>query len=167
MLNASNRYQGVAEPTVMQSLLLSVITFHVYLSVIAACKISKVHVKVQQLLRWRRSQRWRRLGFFRILKRISFTVRCSTYQVVRLPAGKSKKCHSPTMAKHPVIILMIIFLAFMQSMRYGVLFLSHEELYIMIAEYAIAHVSGFQYWFDYYLDHGQDLYLGVKLLRDL
>ena len=109
-----------------------------------------------------------RLGFFRILKRISLRYGALPIRLrVRLPLASLKNATQIFYSGKTdlVIILMIIFLAFMQSMRYGVLFLS-RRISIMIAEYAIKIVSGFQYWFDY-LDHGQDPHQGKTLRGSL
>ena len=132
VLNASNRYQGVAEPTVMQSLLLSGNYLSCLLagSVIAACKISKVHVKGATIITLAPLAT---LAAFGILQNTKANILYGTvlylsgFLSVYLLASPKKmplKFFFYSAAKLiVVIILLIFFLAFMQSMRYGVLFL--------------------------------------------
>ena len=169
--NASDRYKGIAEPTIIQSVLLAGNYFSCLLggAILAASHIENagksknvvfVALPILTLIAF---------GLFQNTKAnilYGGALYFSGYLSIRIlgPNPNLKLVDIGKLIFKGAMLLSVVLLLLiaMQSMRYGVLFLSGEEIYTMIVEYAFAHVSGFQFWFDFYYDEHGRLYFGAK-----
>lgn len=168
--NASDRYRGIAEPTILQSLLLSANYF--------SCLLAGFFVASRPLIGHEQRYKYIYAGIpivmlliFGLIQNTKASILygavlyISANLATRLLVSDEEPNYRLAVIygiKGLVVLMLVFFLmVLMQSMRYGVLFLDASEIYTMLVEYALGHVSGFQYWFDHYYV-SDDLLLGTK-----
>lgn len=163
--NAGARYQGEYEPTITQSILISINYFSCLLCG-SFCASLNLHgrfflrhkllliLPVFSVLSFGLLQNTKASLFYSILLLVA------GYMPIKLFIGQSISRYyfraKFILACGFILVISITFLSFMQGMRFGTSFLSYDQTITMLIEYSLGHCSGFCYWFDHYYCNGLD-----------
>lgn len=169
--NAAERYQGIAEPSVVLSLL---VAFNYFACLLAGA--FNANLKLKGLYKYRHII----IVIIPLFTLFCFGVLQNTKAVILYGCVLYISGYIPVILLYPkqrifikplilmllklllLLAALLLMLVKIQSIRYGDSYLNGTEVYVMVIEYAVGHVSGFAYWFDHYYNEYDLLLFGTK-----